>query len=35
MAIDAGAWGFISKSDGVESLLDAVRRISNGECVID
>jgi two-component system response regulator DesR len=30
-AIQAGAWGYVSKSDGQEALLEAVRRVLAGE----
>lgn len=30
-AMDAGAWGYVSKNDGEEELLAAILRISDGE----
>lgn len=29
-AVDAGAWGYISKDDGEPALLDAIRSVRNG-----
>lgn len=33
-AIEAGAWGYISKSERVPTILNAVRRAANGEFVM-
>jgi DNA-binding NarL/FixJ family response regulator len=33
-ALESGAWGYISKSDGEDALLDAVRRVMLGEFVL-
>ncbi len=33
-AIDAGAWGFVSKSDGEDALVEALRRVVAGEFVL-
>lgn len=33
-AIESGAWGYVSKSDGEESLVDAMQRVANGELVL-
>jgi CheY-like chemotaxis protein len=33
-AFDAGAWGYVSKSDGEQSLLRAVRQIAAGELAL-
>ncbi len=33
-AIEAGAWGYISKSERVPTILDAVRSAANGEFVL-
>jgi DNA-binding NarL/FixJ family response regulator len=33
-AIDCGAWGYISKNDGEDALIDAVRRVIAGEFVL-
>lgn len=30
-AIEAGAWGYISKNDGIDEVLDAVRQVALGE----
>jgi len=30
-AIDAGAWGYVSKSDGEDALVDAVRAVAGGQ----
>ncbi len=30
-AFDAGAWGYVSKNDGEEALIEAVRQIAAGE----
>lgn len=33
-AIEAGAWGYVSKNDGEEALVEALRRVSEGEFVM-
>lgn len=33
-AIEAGAWGYLSKSRGARGVIDAIRRIIAGEMVI-
>ncbi len=33
-AIDAGAWGFVSKGDDAESIIDAVRGAASGSFVL-
>ena len=33
-AIDAGAWGYVSKNAGVDELLSAIRQVNNGEFVL-
>jgi len=33
-AIEAGAWGYLSKNQTMEALLDAVRRVHAGEFVL-
>ena len=33
-AIDSGAWGYVSKNDGEDALIDAVRRVIAGEFVL-
>jgi len=33
-AIDAGAWGFVSKNDDAESIIDAVRGAASGSFVL-
>lgn len=33
-ALDCGAWGYISKNDDVEALIDGIRRIGRGEIVL-
>lgn len=30
-ALEAGAWGYVSKNDGADALLDAMRRVTAGE----
>lgn len=30
-AIEAGAWGYVSKSDGIDEVLGAVTRVGSGE----
>jgi len=32
-AIDAGAWGYVSKNEAIEDVLGAIRRVSAGEFV--
>ncbi|HYE60730.1 MAG TPA: response regulator transcription factor [Phycisphaerales bacterium] len=32
-AIAAGAWGYVSKEDGAQALVDAITRVLNGEFV--
>ena len=33
-ATDAGAWGYVSKNDAEDSLIDAIRGVAEGEFVI-
>ncbi len=33
-ALEAGAWGYISKADGEDVLIEAVRRVAKGEEVM-
>lgn len=33
-ALDAGAWGYLSKDDGPERLLSALREVNNGQLVL-
>jgi two-component system, NarL family, response regulator DesR len=33
-ALDAGAWGYVSKNDGEESLVHAVRQVAAGELTL-
>jgi DNA-binding NarL/FixJ family response regulator len=33
-AIEAGAWGYLSKSDGVDTLVSAIERVAAGEFVL-
>jgi DNA-binding NarL/FixJ family response regulator len=33
-AIDAGAWGYISKNESMGVVIDAIRRIAGGEFVL-
>jgi len=33
-AIDAGAWGYVSKNDGADDLISALRRIAVGELAL-
>lgn len=33
-AIEAGAWGYVSKSDGVDTLVSAIQRVAAGEFVL-
>lgn len=33
-ALDGGAWGYVSKSDGVEELVRAIRSVALGDVVI-
>lgn len=30
-AVEAGAWGYVSKNDGEPALVDAIRRVAKGE----
>jgi DNA-binding NarL/FixJ family response regulator len=32
-AVEAGAWGYLSKSDEPDTIIDAIRRVANGEFV--
>jgi DNA-binding NarL/FixJ family response regulator len=32
-AIDAGAWGYVSKNESIEDVLAAIRRVASGEFV--
>jgi NarL family two-component system response regulator LiaR len=32
--VDAGAWGFVSKHEGVDRILEAVRRVARGEMAV-
>jgi DNA-binding NarL/FixJ family response regulator len=34
-AVTRGAWGFVSKSSGVDRMLDAVRAVARGEAFLD
>ena len=33
-ALDSGAWGYVSKNDGEEALLEAVRMVAAGELAL-
>ena len=33
-AVEAGAWGYISKSEGPETIVAAIRQVVNGEFVV-
>jgi DNA-binding NarL/FixJ family response regulator len=33
-AVEAGAWGYISKNDGTESIVSSLHRVAEGEFVI-
>jgi DNA-binding NarL/FixJ family response regulator len=33
-ALDAGAWGYVSKNEGIEVVIDAIRRVASGEFVL-
>jgi two-component system response regulator DesR len=33
-AVDAGAWGFVSKHAGVETIVNALRRVAAGEFLL-
>jgi DNA-binding NarL/FixJ family response regulator len=33
-AVDAGAWGYVSKSDDPAAILDAIRKVHHGEFVV-
>jgi DNA-binding NarL/FixJ family response regulator len=33
-AVDAGAWGYVSKNEGIEVVIDAIRRVAAGEFVL-
>jgi len=33
-ATNAGAWGYVSKGDGEDALVDAIRRVHQGEFVL-
>ncbi len=33
-ALDAGAWGYISKQDGPDAVIAALKRVANGEVVL-
>jgi len=33
-AVEAGAWGYISKNEGTEVIISAIRRIAKGEFVL-
>ena len=33
-AIEAGAWGYVSKSDGADTLVSAIQRVAAGEFVL-
>jgi DNA-binding NarL/FixJ family response regulator len=33
-AVDAGAWGYISKNEGIEVVIDAIRRVAAGEFIL-
>jgi DNA-binding NarL/FixJ family response regulator len=30
-AVEAGAWGYISKGDGIESIIDGIRLVATGQ----
>jgi two-component system, NarL family, response regulator DesR len=34
-AMESGAWGFVVKDASPEQLADAIRRVADGECVVD
>jgi DNA-binding NarL/FixJ family response regulator len=33
-AIAAGAWGYVAKGDGERAMLEAIRRVADGEFVM-
>jgi DNA-binding NarL/FixJ family response regulator len=33
-AVDVGAWGYISKSETMETIISAIRRVASGEFVL-
>ncbi|MBF0372035.1 MAG: response regulator transcription factor [Alphaproteobacteria bacterium] len=33
-AVEAGAWGYVSKNEGTEAIIDAIRRAAAGEFVM-
>ena len=33
-AVEAGAWGYISKNDGTESIISSLHRVAHGEFVM-
>ncbi len=33
-ALDAGAWGYVSKSDEADAIVSAIHRVLKGECVL-
>jgi DNA-binding NarL/FixJ family response regulator len=33
-ALDAGAWGYISKGDEADMIVSAIQRVMDGECVL-
>lgn len=33
-AVDVGAWGYISKNESMETIIDAIRRVAAGEFVL-
>ena len=33
-AVDSGAWGYVSKSEGVHTLVSAIRRVARGHFVL-
>jgi DNA-binding NarL/FixJ family response regulator len=33
-AIESGAWGYLSKSDGADAIVDAVRQVMDGQFIL-
>jgi two-component system response regulator DesR len=33
-AVDVGAWGYVSKSESMETIIDAIRKVAAGDFVL-